>query len=193
LLIAAACICWGIDNNLTRKISGSDPVQIAALKGLVAGLVNLAIALWQGSILPPISVIALCGLLGLAGYGLSLVLFVLALRHLGSARTGAYYSVAPFVGAAAAIAIFQEPVTLRLVGAALLMGFGVYLHLAESHEHEHLHEAVDHEHRHVHDEHHRHEHGPSDPSGEPHTHVHQHQPMRHKHPHYPDLHHHHGH
>ena len=193
LMIAAGCICWGIDNNLTRKISGSDPVQIAAIKGLAAGIVNLVIALGQGSVLPSLPVVAISALLGLAGYGLSLVLFVLALRHLGSARTGAYYSVAPFIGAIASILILHDPVTLQLCGAALLMGIGVYLHLAESHGHDHQHEALDHEHRHVHEEHHRQDHGAGDPPGEPHTHRHHHAPLRHKHPHYPDLHHHHRH
>lgn len=193
LLIAGACLAWGIDNNLTRKLSGSDPVQIAALKGIVAGTVNLTLGLSHGAVLPSMPVILGAALIGLLGYGLSLVLFVLALRHLGSARTGAYFSTAPFIGALLAIAIFGDALSLRLVVAAVLMGTGLYLHLVEHHEHEHSHEALDHEHAHTHDEHHQHTHALDDPPGEPHSHRHHHAPLRHKHPHFPDLHHRHGH
>jgi drug/metabolite transporter (DMT)-like permease len=193
LAIVGACVAWGVDNNLTRKLSSADPVLIAAIKGLAAGTVNLALALSQGAHLPPGREIAAAATVGFFGYGVSLVLFVLALRHLGTARTGAYFSTAPFIGAAISLALFHEPLTIQLGVAAALMGLGVYLHLSERHDHEHVHDALDHEHRHVHDEHHRHEHGPNDPPGEPHSHWHHHAPMRHKHPHYPDLHHRHGH
>jgi drug/metabolite transporter (DMT)-like permease len=193
LWIAAACLCWGIDNNLTRKLSSSDPVQIAMLKGLVAGVVNLALALFQGAPLPSAGIIAAAGIVGFLGYGVSLALFVLGLRHLGTARTGAYFSLAPFVGALLAVAMLGEPLSLQLLVAGGLMGVGLWLHLAERHEHEHLHEAMEHEHRHHHDEHHQYDHGPNDPSGEPHTHWHRHVRLVHRHPHYPDLHHRHGH
>jgi hypothetical protein len=118
---------------------------------------------------------------------------VLGLRHLGAARTGAYFSTAPFIGAVIAVPLFAEPVTWLLIAAAALMAAGVYLHLAEKHEHEHVHEPLVHEHRHVHDAHHQHIHAPSDPDGEPHSHPHQHGGLVHKHPHYPDLHHRHEH
>jgi drug/metabolite transporter (DMT)-like permease len=193
LAIVGACVAWGIDNNLTRKLSSADPMQIAAIKGLVAGAVNLALALARGAQPPSLTEIAAAGLVGFIGYGVSLVLFVLALRDLGTARTGAYFSTAPFLGAALSLVLFGEAPSLHLAAAALLMGLGVYLHLSERHEHEHRHEAMDHEHRHVHDAHHLHVHGPGDPPGEAHTHQHHHPPMRHKHPHYPDLHHRHGH
>jgi hypothetical protein len=133
--------------------------------------------------------LAAAAAVGFFGYGVSLVLFVLGLRHLGAARTGAYFSTAPFIGAALALPLFGEAPTLTLIGAALLMGIGVYLHLAEAHEHEHLHEPLEHEHRHVHDIHHQHEHAPDAPAGEPHSHWHTHPRLLHKHPHYPDLHH----
>lgn len=191
--IAAACLAWGIDNNLTRKLSAADPVQIALIKGLVAGSVNLAIALGRGAHLPAGAAIAAAGLVGLLGYGASLVLFVLALRGLGAARTGAYFSTAPFIGALLAVLLLAESVTLRLIGVGLLMAFGVYLHLSELHEHEHAHPEIAHEHRHRHDEMHQHEHGVSDPASEPHSHWHVHAPMVHRHPHYPDLHHRHRH
>ncbi len=109
LLIAGACICWGIDNNLTRKLSSADPVQIAMLKGLVAGAVNLTLALWQGAAAPSPGTLAAGGVVGFLGYGVSLVLFVLGLRYLGTARTGAYFSLAPFVGAMLAIVMLGEP------------------------------------------------------------------------------------
>ncbi|MFT8423175.1 MAG: EamA family transporter [Gluconacetobacter sp.] len=193
LAIVGACVAWGIDNNLTRKLSAADPVQIAMVKGLAAGSVNLALALAHGATLPPLPAIAAAGAIGFLGYGVSLVMFVLALRHLGAGRAGAYFSSAPFIGAVVAVLLLGEPVTGHLVVAALLMGVGLFLHLAERHDHEHTHEAMGHAHRHVHDIHHQHEHGPDDPSGEPHTHFHRHAPMTHRHPHYPDLHHRHGH
>ncbi|HZZ89369.1 MAG TPA: DMT family transporter [Caulobacteraceae bacterium] len=193
LAVIGACIAWGVDNNLTRKLSSADPVQIAAIKGLVAGLVNLALALGHGARLPALDALAQAGVVGFFGYGVSLVLFVLALRHLGAGRTGAYFSTAPFLGAALALTLFREPVSAPLVVAAALMAFGVYLHLSERHEHRHAHEAMAHEHRHLHDDHHQHAHAPDDPTGEPHSHWHRHAPLRHEHPHYPDLHHRHGH
>jgi drug/metabolite transporter (DMT)-like permease len=193
LAIIGACLAWAIDNNLTRKLSSADPMQITAIKGVVAGSVNLALALARGAALPHASAIGAAAVLGLFGYGVSLVLFVLALRQLGAARTGAYFSTAPFIGASLAILLFREPITFQLLAAAALMGVGVWLHLSERHEHEHLHEAMEHEHRHVHDAHHRHDHAADDPAGEPHSHPHRHEPLRHAHPHYPDLHHRHGH
>jgi len=193
LLVAGACLAWGIDNNLTRRISSADPVAIATIKGLVAGAANVGLALLQGAAIPGAGPVAAAAVVGLFGYGASLVLFVLALRHLGTARTGAYFSTAPFVGAALAIALIGEPVTIRLLAAAGLMGLGLYLHFMERHEHEHTHDVLEHEHRHVHDEHHRHAHDAHALPGEPHTHPHRHAPVTHRHPHYPDPHHRHGH
>jgi drug/metabolite transporter (DMT)-like permease len=193
LAVAGACLCWGIDNNLTQKVSAGDPVQVAAIKGAVAGSVNLAVALSLGARLPPFPVLAGALLVGFLGYGLSLVLFVLALRHIGTARTGAYFSLAPFVGASVALPLLHEPVGLPFFAAAGLMGTGVWLHLTERHAHAHRHERLTHTHRHVHDEHHRHAHSPGVDPHEPHTHVHTHEPLAHSHPHFPDIHHRHGH
>lgn len=193
LAIAGACVSWAIDNNLTRKLSSADPVQIAAIKGVAAGAVNLALAFGHGARMPALGSVAGAGVVGFFGYGVSLVLFVLALRHLGTARTGAYFSTAPFLGAVLALLLFHESITVPLLVAAALMGLGVWLHLSERHEHEHDHEALDHEHNHVHDAHHQHAHGSGDTVREPHTHAHHHAPIRHKHPHYPDLHHRHEH
>jgi drug/metabolite transporter (DMT)-like permease len=191
LLIAAACLAWGIDNNLTRKLSSADPVVIALIKGLVAGSVNLILALLLGSRLPSFGAIGAAFVVGFFGVGVSLVLFVLALRHLGSARTGAYFSLAPFLGAVIAIVLLNEPVTVQLILAGALMAFGLWLHLTERHEHDHTHEATEHEHSHVHDPHHQH--GHEGTMAEPHTHWHRHEPLRHRHAHYPDLHHRHEH
>lgn len=193
LAITGACIAWGIDNNLTRKLSAADPIQIAMVKGLVAGIMNFVLAMLAGAHLLSSFAIIGAGIVGFLGYGVSLVLFVFALRYLGTARTGAYFSTAPFIGAVLAILILHEPFTTRLLIAALLMGLGLYFHLTERHEHEHTHEAMEHEHPHFHDLHHQHVHDPDDPPSEPHTHWHRHEPLRHKHPHYPDIHHQHSH
>jgi hypothetical protein len=193
LAIIGACIAWGLDNNLTRKVSLADPMQIVELKGLVAGPVNVGLGLWMGDKLPGITTIVATGMVGFLCYGVSLVLFVIALRHLGSARTSAYFSTAPFFGATAAILALNEPITLPLVIAAALMGLGVWLHVSERHQHAHDHEPVTHSHAHTHDEHHRHAHGPEDPPGEPHVHEHRHTALEHTHPHMPDMHHQHRH
>ena len=191
VLIAAACLAWGIDNNLTRKLSSADPVLTAMIKGLAAGTVNAGLAMLGGATIPAAGIVGASAMVGFLGIGISLVLFVLALRHLGTARTSAYFSLAPFIGAVLALGLLHENVTLDLVLAGLLMGFGLWLHLAERHDHEHQHEAFEHEHSHRHDIHHRHPH--DGPASEPHSHWHRHAPLRHTHPHYPDLHHRHGH
>lgn len=191
--VAAACLGWAVDSNLTRKISASDPSQIAMIKGLAAGVVNLALAFAVGVAWPPAWAVAAACVLGFFGYGVSLTVYIAALRALGTARTAAYYSVSPFIGAVLAVLALGEPLTLTLVAAGALMAIGLYLHLAERHEHEHTHEPFSHAHHHFHDLHHRHRHAPDDPPGEPHTHVHVHPQLVHRHPHYPDLHHRHSH
>lgn len=193
LLVAAACLCWALDNNLTRKVSANDAVMIACLKGLVAAAVNLALALLLGRTLPPLGVVGIAAVIGFFGYGVSLVLFVLALRHLGSARTGAYFSVAPFFGAVLAVLLQGDVLTVQLLAAGILMAAGVWLHLTERHEHLHSHPAQEHSHAHIHDEHHQHSHAPGWDGREPHTHGHAHPPLIHSHPHYPDADHRHRH
>ena len=193
LLIAGACLCWALDNNFTRKVSASDALFIAGLKGLAAGIVNVGIALVVGARWPAMPLVGIAMAVGLLGYGISLVLFVLALRGLGSARTGAYFSTAPFLGAAIAILAFGDHASPMFWLAAGLMGAGVWLHLTERHEHLHTHEPMTHTHRHVHDEHHQHVHDFDWNGCEPHTHEHTHAPLTHSHPHYPDIHHQHQH
>lgn len=195
LAVLGACFAWAIDNNLTRKVSLSDASFIAMIKGLVAGCTNLVLALLAHTAWPEPTAVISAALLGFAGYGASLTLFVIALRHLGTARTGAYFSVAPFFGAALAIVFLGEPVTLPLLLAGLLMALGVWLHLTEQHEHEHEHSLLEHTHEHTHgdDDHHQHEHDEAVAPGTRHSHWHQHLPMTHSHKHYPDTHHQHSH
>lgn len=193
LMITAACACWAIDNNLTRHVSMHDPMGVAGAKGLVAGMVNTAIALALGDMLPLLPHLALAGLLGFLGYGVSLALFVLALRHVGAARTGAYFSLAPFIGAGVALVLLRESPGGLFWAATGLMAAGIWLHLTERHEHLHTHAPLAHRHRHVHDAHHRHTHDFPWDSSEPHSHFHRHEPLRHSHPHYPDIHHRHRH
>ncbi len=192
LAVLGACLAWGIDNNLTRRVALADAGWIAMVKGLVAGSANFALALAAGAALPAWPLAGAAALLGLAAYGVSLVLFVVGLRHLGTARTGAYFSVAPFFGALVAVAGLGEPVDLRLLGAGALMAVGVWLHLTERHDHLHTHEPIEHSHVHVHDEHHQHHHPPV-PPGTRHSHRHRHAPITHAHPHFPDAHHRHRH
>ena len=193
LLIVAACVCWAIDNNLTRKVSASDAVIVAGLKGMVAGTATLTGAALLGHSWPSMSTAATAALLGFLGYGVSLVLFVLALRSLGTARTGAYFSVAPFAGALLAIGALGEHFTAQLAVAGALMALGVWLHLVERHEHIHTHLPIEHVHMHRHDEHHRHAHDFAWDGREPHSHPHVHASVVHAHRHFPDVHHRHRH
>lgn len=193
LLVVAACLGWAIDNNLTQRVSGSDPVQIAGIKGLVAGCINLTLAGlggWDPASLP----VALAALgVGFLGYGVSLSLFVWGLRRLGTARTGAYFSIAPFIGVVFSLWLLHETPTPLFWIAGLLMAAGVWIHLTERHEHLHEHGPLAHAHRHVHDEHHRHEHPIAWDDARPHTHFHVHERITHRHPHYTDIHHRHDH
>jgi drug/metabolite transporter (DMT)-like permease len=196
LAVLGACLAWAIDNNLTRKVSLSDASFIAMAKGLVAGSTNLVLAMLTHAHWPSSGVVAGAALLGFASYGASLTLFVIALRHLGTARTGAYFSIAPFFGAVLAIALLGESITPQLLAAGLLMAIGVWFHLTEKHEHVHVHQPLEHSHEHSHgedDAHHAHEHdGPVLPCVR-HTHLHRHTPIEHSHPHFPDAHHLHSH
>src|SRR5262245_50890170 len=189
LFVAGACLAWAVDNNLTRRVSGGDAGLIAMLKGLVAGSVNLLIAVIGGAAWPSPRAAIVSGVVGLFGYGLSVMLFVRALRELGAARTGAYFSTAPFLGTVLAIVTLGEPLSGRLVVGGLLMAAGVWLHLSERHAHAHVHEPLAHEHRHTHDAHHDHTPEPGAPAGQPHSPWHAPTAGTHCHRHSPDLHH----
>ena len=196
LAIVGACVCWGADNNLTQAVSSADPVFLASLKGLAAGVVNVTAALALGAAVPSAPFVASGLAIGFVGYGLSLVCFILALRHVGTARTGAYFAMAPFIGCVASFLLLHDSLTARFAIAAALMGVGVWIHVTERHEHPHTHEPMTHNHQHTHDEHHGHTHGSDVPDvapGVPHTHEHTHAATAHSHAHAPDIHHRHGH
>jgi len=192
LAIAGACLSWGIDNNVTQRLSGRDPLAVVTVKGLVAGPIALALAGLTGATWPSGQTLLAAGILGASGYGLSLVFFVLALRHWGTARTGSVFATAPFVGAVVSVFLLKEPLTWLTIVAGITMAVGVYCLTTETHAHEHTHEPLEHDHAHVHDEHHQHAHI-GDEGLEPHSHVHVHAVLTHSHAHHPDLHHRHRH
>ncbi len=192
LLVIGACVFWGIDNNLTRDIEELRPSVLAGAKGLVAGAFNVTLAIILGVGQVSVKQIVESSVLGAFSYGASLVLFVLALRKLGSSRTSTYFAAGPFIGMLAAVTFLGEKPTLAQWGSSVLMGLGIWVLVREKHEHVHTHEPIAHSHKHVHDEHHQHEHhGTEGP--EPHDHPHVHAVITHSHPHLPDIHHRHGH
>jgi drug/metabolite transporter (DMT)-like permease len=191
LLIVLAMVCWGIDNNLTQRISNKDPTQIAQLKGIIAGTASLSLAVIIGLHIPLDATVLFALILGAFSYGLSLVLFIKALEGMGSSRTGAFFSFGPFIGAVASILILGESITWLMLTAAALMIVGVWLMLTERHGHLHRHEGMTHTHIHEPDPHHQHVH----PEGqeEQHSHQHAHEEVVHSHVHWPDQHHRHDH
>ena len=192
-LLALACVLWAADNNLTRKVAANDAVALAAAKGLTGGVVNCSLAWALAGAPASLADIGGAAAVGLVGYGISLVLFIVALRGIGVARASAYYGVAPFIGVAVAFAVLGERPSPLFWPALALMAVGVALHLTERHVHGHVHAPTDHTHAHSHDEHHRHAHDFPWDGREPHVHPHRHAPMTHTHPHFPDLHHDHSH
>lgn len=192
LLLVFAMVCWGIDNNLTRNLSDKDPVQVAQVKGLVAGTVSLSLALILGAKMPIDIAVVFSLLLGALSYGASLVFFIKALEGLGSSRTGAFFSLAPFVGAVVSLIILREWIGWVMFPATVLMIIGSWLIVSEKHSHLHRHESATHIHLHKHgDKHHLHEH--SGAAFEPHVHDHRHIEQTHSHVHWPDTHHRHRH
>ncbi|MDI6727323.1 MAG: DMT family transporter [Thermodesulfovibrionales bacterium] len=191
ILVMLACLMWAFDNNITRHLSHRDPFAIARYKGLVAGFTTLLAAFVIGNQMPSILLSTGAFILGALSYGASLVLFVYALRNLGTSRTSVYFGAAPFIGAIVSVTLLDEQITIQLFAAMFLMLSGIALIFKEYHEHEHLHEESCHEHRHIHDEHHNHEH--EDVCSEPHCHEHEHGLLTHSHAHVPDIHHYHGH
>jgi drug/metabolite transporter (DMT)-like permease len=193
-LLAGACFCWALDNNLTQRLSLRDPFAVVRVKTLAAGVFNTALGLVvSGGQVPKARYVAGAMLLGSISYGISVVLDAYALRLVGAAREAAYFATAPFVGALASLVLLRDSLRWFDAVAMVLMGVGVALLLRERHSHVHAHEPLEHEHLHEHDEHHQHEHGPGDPRVEPHTHPHVHGRLVHDHPHLPDAHHRHGH
>lgn len=130
-LVVASCLCWAIDNNVTRKIAEKDPLQIAMMKSLAAGATNVSLAVVWHVPFPKAPVLWAAGTMGFFCYGVSLCCFILSLRHLGTSRTSAVFSLAPFVGAGLSALVLAEPFSARLWGAGLLMGLGLWLYLTE--------------------------------------------------------------
>jgi drug/metabolite transporter (DMT)-like permease len=190
LLIAAACLCWAIDNSTTASIDQISPSHITLAKGVIAGGTNLLIGLATAS-LPSAGPALVALLVGAVGYGASITLWVAGARDLGAARGQLVFATAPFVGAIAAWTVLDEPITTRELAAAALAGGGIAFVLGSHHDHQHTHDALTHDHEHDHDQHHDHEHQP--PVMGRHSHPHDHRAMSHRHPHVPDLHHRHGH
>lgn len=192
-LISLACLSWGIDNNVTRSISHLDPVLIASFKGLIAGSANLFLGYLIGERLSWNIQILQVGILGFLGIGISLVAFIISLGSIGTARTGAIFSTAPFIGSLLSIIFLKESLSVPFAIALMLMSGGIWFHLSEDHQHEHTHTDLIHGHEHIHDEHHQHEHSEDDPVGAPHNHRHTHRTLTHIHSHFPDIHHQHEH
>jgi drug/metabolite transporter (DMT)-like permease len=193
LLVVAACIFWGIDNNLTRDVDALSPSLLACTKGLTAGAFNTALAISLGATLLTPKLLLATLTIGAFCYGLSLVLFILALRLVGSSRTSTYFASGPFFGALFAVVVLGDVPTWISWWAMGLMGLGVILLLREDHTHEHTHEELEHTHSHIHDEHHEHNHLGSEEGAEFHSHPHVHSALKHSHQHTPDIHHRHSH
>ena len=192
IFVAVACVFWGIDNNLTREIEDMPPSLLAGIKGLCAGLFNILLALILRQTSQALSGIALTVIIGALSYGLSLVLFVYALRKIGASRTATYFATGPFIGMLVAVVFLGERPPFLHWAAGFFMLAGIYALYRESHEHLHTHEPQAHSHLHIHDEHHQHEHDGTE-GLEPHEHLHDHIRLTHSHPHLPDIHHRHQH
>lgn len=194
LAIIGACFSWGLDNNLTRNVSAKDPLAIVAIKGIAAGSFSLMLGFFVGNSLPSFGTILLAMFVGSLCYGISIALFILAMRNLGTGRTGALFATAPFVGAALSFIFLREQPTFLFFLSLPLMILGVVLMLSESHFHTHTHEVVEHDHSHIHpDLHHQHEHEWETEAELTHAHWHTHRVLVHVHSHAPDLHHRHPH
>jgi drug/metabolite transporter (DMT)-like permease len=192
--ILIACILWGMDNNFTRNISAKDPLAIVTIKGLVAGSFSLVFATVLGDQIPGINIVAGAMLLGCMGYGLSIVLFVYAMRGLGAARTSALFGTAPLAGVVVSSLLFRETYGISFTIAVPLMLIGTMLLAREAHSHNHVHEKAVHEHRHRHDDiHHVHIHTQEEFQAQSHSHLHSHDHLEHEHPHLPDIQHRHAH
>lgn len=190
--VLLACIFWGLDNNFTRNISAKNPLSIVTVKGIAAGSVSLGIALATGGALPPMPILLASLILGFFSYGLSIILFILAMRSLGAARASGFFSSAPFIGAVISLIMFKESPAITFLVAVPFMVAGAALILWEDHRHLHRHEQLQHVHRHSHDDgHHNHQHGEN--VDEEHSHWHVHPVLEHQHHHMPDIHHRHTH
>lgn len=193
VLVALACLCWAVDNNLTALIDGFTPAQSTLVKGVVAGAFNLAIGIWFERNVWLASSVAVALLVGALCYGLSLVLHIAGGQHLGAARAQTIFGTAPFWGVGLSWVLLSEPWSLEQGLAGSLMLGALWLMRNERHGHAHAHRTVLHTHPHRHDDgHHEHSHAEA-PAAQWHTHKHAHDAEAHEHDHIPDLHHRHVH
>ncbi|GAB7016695.1 DMT family transporter [Methanogenium cariaci] len=196
--ILLTCTCWSLDNNISRNVAAKDPIPIVAIKGVVAGVLMAGVAFLLGETVPSLSVAVIAMVVGFFSYGgIVSVLFLWALRGIGTARAGSILAVSPFFGVIISLVVFTDPLAPAFFVALPVMAIGAYLLMTEHHSHPHCHPATFHEHRHDHDDlHHFHQHVGVEPplsaSGE-HCHPHQHEELVHDHPHKPDIHHRHSH
>jgi drug/metabolite transporter (DMT)-like permease len=192
LAVVVASFGWAADNTLTRPLADLDPSRVVLWKAGLGAVLSAVVAALAGEELPRAwSSVALVAC-GAVGYGVSLRLYLLAQRRIGAARTGSIFSLAPFIGAAAAWGMGDRAASGVDLAASVLIGVAVALHLTEEHRHMHPHEALDHEHAHRHDDgHHTHRH--ETPIDGEHSHRHRHEATTHDHPHGVDLHHRHRH
>lgn len=193
--IILACFCWGIDNNFTRNISAKNPFSIVIIKGIISGFFSLFLSLILKNEIPEFKIAIIAMVIGFFCYGVSIVLFVFAMRDLGSTRTSALFGTAPFVGSILSFILLGDiPSNMFFISLPIMIVGTIFL-LKEEHNHTHIHEFIEHEHRHNHrDGHHNHEHT----NGEIiingyHSHLHVHEAIEHAHPHSPDIHHRHIH
>lgn len=192
--ILAACFFWGIDNNLTRNISSKDPLIIVTIKGLVAGSFSLLLALLLGFDIPSWSTVLKAVVLGSLSYGLSITLFIIALRGLGAARTSALFSTSLLSGLTLSFILFRESPDFIFLLAFFLMVIGTVFLVYEEHDHNHIHIYLFHDHAHNHeDSHHGHPHSKAEADSRSHSHSHEHPSGEHAHHHMPDIHHRHYH
>ncbi|TMQ53708.1 MAG: EamA/RhaT family transporter [Candidatus Eisenbacteria bacterium] len=193
-LVIGACALWGLDNNLTQRVSLRDARQIVAIKGLAGGITSLSLAAAFGGFGHWNAIRVLIALaVGAVSFGLSIALFVRGLRQLGVIQTGMLFALAPGFAAILSWALLRETIAAWGLLALGSMTAGALLLATDRHEHLHEHEAQEHAHEHTHDEHHQHDHTPEQLAKLPHAHWHRHQPMVHRHPHVHDVHHRHRH
>lgn len=143
LLVIAATVCWGFENNCTRKISSKNTYEIVILKGVFSGLGALVIAFIKRETVPQFLYIVFALLLGFVAYGLSIFLYVRAQNVLGAAKTSAYYAVAPFIGALLSFLFLKEKLTWMYLAALTVMILGTVFvvidTLKRNHVHIHMH------------------------------------------------------
>jgi len=193
LLVALACLCWGLDNHFTALIDGISPAESTFWKGVTAGLTNLLIGLSLAPMVAAPKWITAGLAIGFVSYGLSIVLYITAAQRLGATRSQLTFSSAPFWGVLLSVLLLRESFSLKQLAATLILALAIFLMFREQHQHHHAHAPQAHEHLHDHkDGHHAHSH-PGLPPSTRHLHPHAHPTLTHSHPHWPDLHHRHLH